>query len=198
MAQPTIEVKGIQEALAALNKIDPTYRRKVTVRIKNAGQVMVNEARSMVTTIVGVKGAPLSGMSRGSLIKGKDIHWRTDAVQAGFKIKAGVRGTKERYVNFNRYTDGVQTHTEQIAFGAKPYKLMVMQQADAAGAIYDHAGRNSSGLFVTNLNAEGGGQQPRVIDIAVEKNKPAVQNVVQGVISDVEKMTNRTLRQRAR
>jgi hypothetical protein len=137
-------------------------------------------------------------MNRGSLIRGKEITWRTDAVQKGFKIKVGVRASKERYVNFARFTDGVQTHTEQVPFGSKPYKLMVMQQADAAGAIYDHAGRRNGGMFVTNLNAAGGGQQPRVIDKAVENNKPAVQSVVQQVISDVEKKTNRTLKQRYR
>jgi hypothetical protein len=196
MAEPILEIKGIQETLAALNKIDPTYRRDVTKRIKRAGDPMVQEARSMITTIVGAKGAPLSGMNRGSLIKGKEITWRTDAVQKGFKIKVGVRASKERYVNFSRYTDGVQTHTEQVPFGSKPYKLMTMQQSDAAGAIYDHAGRRAAGMFVTNLNAEGGGEQPRVIDKAVEKNKPAVQQVVQSVIDDVEKKTNRTLKQR--
>jgi hypothetical protein len=152
----------------------------------------------MITTIVGVKGAPLSGMNRGSLIRGKEITWRTDAVQKGFKIKVGVRASKERYVNFARFTDGVQTHTEQVPFGSKPYKLMVMQQADAAGAIYDHAGRRTGGMFVTNLNADGGGEQPRVIDKAVEKNKPAVQSVVQEVIADIEKKTNKTLKQRYR
>ena len=198
MAQQKLEVKGIQETLAALNKIDPTYRRDVTKRIKRAGEPMLQEARSMITTIVGVKGAPLSGMNRGSLIKGKEITWRTDAVQKGFKIKVGVRASKERYVNFARFTDGVQTHTEQVPFGSKPYKLMVMQQADAAGAIYDHAGRRTGGMFVTNLNADGGGEQPRVIDKAVEKNKPAVQSVVQEVIADIEKKTNKTLKQRYR
>jgi hypothetical protein len=184
--------------LAALNKIDPTYRRDVTKRISRAGEPMVQEARSMITTIVGVKGAPLSGMRRGSLIKGKEITWRTDAVQKGFKIKVGVRATKERYVDFKRFTDGVQTHTEQVPFGSKPYKLMIMQQADAAGAIYDHAGRNTSSKFVTNLNAKGGGEQPRVVDKAVENHKPDVQKVVQSVIDDVEKKTNRTLKQRYR
>ena len=196
MAQPIYEVKGIQETLAALNKIDPTYRRDVTKRISRAGEPMVQEARQMITTIVGVKGAPLSGMRRGSLIKGKEITWRTDAVQKGFKIKVGIRASKERYVNFARFTDGVQTHTEQVPFGSKPYKLMVMQQADAAGAIYDHAGRRGNSKFITNLNAEGGGEQPRVIDKAVENNKPAVQSVVQSVIADVEKKTNRTLKKR--
>jgi hypothetical protein len=198
MPEPILEVKGAQEALAALNKIDPTYRRDVTKRISRAGEPMVQEARQMVTTIVGVKGAPLSGMRRGSLIRGKEIRWQTDAVNKGFKIKVGVRATKERYVNFQRFTDGVATHTEQVPFGSKPYKLMIMQQADAAGAIYDHAGRRGSSKFVTNLNVKGGGEQPRVIDKAVENHKPDVQKVVQSVIDDVEKKTNRTLKQRYR
>ena len=62
MAQANLEIKGIQETLALLHKIDPTYRRQVTKRITRAGDVMVTEARSMITTITGVKGAPLSGM----------------------------------------------------------------------------------------------------------------------------------------
>lgn len=196
MAQQVLEVKGIQETLALLHKIDPTYRREVTKQIKRAGDVMIQEARQMVTTIVGTKGAPLSGMNRGTLIKGREVRWSTSAVNKGFKVKVGSRATKERYVEFTRYTDGVATHTEQIPFGAKPYRLMTVQSADAAAAIYDHAGRNTQGRFVANLNIAGGGQQPRVIDKAVEKNKPAVQQEVQLVIANVEAKTNRQLKQR--
>lgn len=196
MAQPNLQVKGIQETLALLHKIDPNYRRDVTKRIKRAGDVMVTEARSMVTTISGVKGAPLSGMNRGTLIKGREVRWNTATVNKGFNVKVGSRATKERYVNFTRFTDGVATHTEQIPFGAKPYRLMTVQQRDAAGAIYDHAGRHTTGRFVANLNVSGGGEQPRVIDKAVEKNKPAVQQEVQLVIADVETKTNQKLKQR--
>jgi hypothetical protein len=196
MAQANLEVKGIQETLALLNKIDPTYRRDVTKQIKRAGDVMVTEARSMITTISGVKGAPLSGMNRGNLIKGREIKWNTATVNKGFNVKVGSRATKERYVDFTRFTDGVATHTEQIPFGAKPYRLMTVQQRDAAGAIYDHAGRHTTGRFVANLNISGGGEQPRVIDKAVEKNKPAVQAEVQLVIANIETKTNQKLKQR--
>ena len=196
MAQANLEVKGIQETLALLNKIDPTYRRDVTKQIKRAGDVMVTEARSMITTISAVKGAPLSGMNRGTLIKGREVRWNTATVNKGFNVKVGSRATKERYVDFTRFTDGVATHTEQIPFGAKPYRLMTVQQRDAAGAIYDHAGRHTTGRFVANLNISGGGEQPRVIDKAVEKNKPAVQAEVQLVIANIETKTNHKLKQR--
>ena len=194
MRQQILEVQGIQEALAELNKIDPKYRRQVTKRIKNSGQIIINEARSMVAHFDNSKGTgePLSGMRRGNLVKGRETSWRTDQVQKGYKIKVGVRATRERYVDFNK-----GGYTEQVVFGSKPYKLMVVQSTDPAGVIYDHAGRNTSGLFVTNLVKEEGGQ-PRVIDKAVEKNKPAVQKDVELVIDDVEKMTNRNLKRRTR
>ena len=192
MAQQVLQVQGIQEALAELNKIDPKYRRQVTKRIKNSGQIIINEARSMVASFDNSKGngAPLSGMVRGNLVKGRETSWRTDQVQKGYKIKVGARATRERYVDFNK-----GGYTEQVVFGAKPYKLMVVQSMDAAGVIYDHAGRNTSGLFVTNLTKEEGGQ-PRVIDKAVEKNKPAVQADVMLVVEDVMKITNRNLKVR--
>jgi len=194
MAQPVLQVKGIQETLAILNKIDPKYRRQITVRIKNSGERILTEARSMVAYYDNSKGngAPLSGMRRGNLIKGRETSWKTDQVQKGFKIKVGVRASRERYVDYDR-----GGYTEQVVFGAKPYRLMVVQSTDPAGVIYDHAGRHTSSLFVTNLNSQEGGQ-PRVIDKAVEKNRPAVQSDIQLVISDVEKKTNRELKQRVK
>ena len=188
------QIDGIQEALKALNDFDPAYRKQITKDIQAAGEVIVAEARSMVAHFDNSKGTgePLSGMRRGNLIKGRNTQWRTDQVQKGFKVKVGVRASKERYVNYNRTTDGVITHTEQVVFGSKPYQLMVIQQANAAGAIYDHAGRNTDGMFITNLNAEVG-EQPRAIDKAVTNNREAVEAKVELVVNDVARRTNRKL-----
>ena len=187
-----IDIYGVQQALKELHEIDPTYRKQVTKSIKNAGQVIVNEARSMVANYSNSlgNGAPLSGMARGNMIKGRETSYRTDAVQKGFKVKAGARATKERYVNFNK-----GGYTEQVVFGAKPYRLMTVQSADAAGVIYDHAGRNTSSQFVTNLTVEEG-NQPRVIDVAVEKNRPTVTADVLKVVEQVMEVTNRQMRVR--
>ena len=197
MANQVIEIKGIQETLKLLHEIDPKYRRQVTKQIKRTGEVILNEARQMVANFDNSKGngAPLSGMVRGNLVKGRETTWRTDAVQKGFKIKVGVRGSKERYVNFNRTDDKGSSYTQQVVFGAKPYRLMTVQSLDAAGVIYDHAGRNTSSQFVTNLNIQEGGQ-PRVIDVAVDKNRPAVQAEVLNVVAEVMKRTNRQMKVR--
>jgi hypothetical protein len=193
-ARASVQVLGIKEALKELNDFDKQYRRQVTKDIQGAGEQIISEARSMVAHFDNSKGngAPLSGMVRGNLIKGRETSWRTDAVQKGFKVKVGVRASKERYVNFNRTTDGVVTHQEQVVFGSKPYQLMVIQQANAAGAIYDHAGRNTTSMFVTNLNAEAG-PQPRAIDKAVENNRGAVEQKVLEIVDAVSARLNRKL-----
>ena len=188
------KVDGIKEALKALNDFDPAYRKQITKDIQAAGEVIVAEARNMVAYFDNSKGTgePLSGMRRGNLIKGRETSWLTDQVQKGFKVKVGVGASKERYVNYNRTTDGVLTHQEQVVYGSKPYQLMVIQQANAAGAIYDHAGRNTNSMFITNLNKEVG-NQPRAIDRAVENNRSVVEAKVALVIDDVAKRTNRKL-----
>jgi hypothetical protein len=191
----SVQIEGIQAALKELNTIDPKYRRLVTRQIKAAGADIINDARSMVAFFDNSKGngAPLSGMVRGNLIKGRETAWKTDQVQKGFKVKVGVRASRERIVTFARYTEDVKTHDQQINFNAKPYQLMVIQQADAAGAIYDHAGRHTSSMFVTNLNAEAG-PEPRAIDKAVERGREPVTKKVYEVVQDVEKQINRNLR----
>jgi hypothetical protein len=188
------EIYGIKEALKELNDFDNKYRREVTKQIGGAGQEIINEARSLVAHFDNSKqnGAPLSGMVRGNLIKGRNTSWRTDQVQKGFKVKVGVRASKERYVNFNRSDDLGNRYTTQVVYGSKPYQLMVIQQNDAAGAIYDHAGRNTSGTFVTNLDVEVGGQ-PRAVDIAVENNREAVTEKVMQIVDTVMEKTNRKL-----
>jgi hypothetical protein len=191
----SVRIEGIQEALKELNTFDPKYRRLVTKRIKSAGADIINDARSMVAFFDNSlnNGAPLSGMARGNLIKGRETSWKTDQVQAGFKVKVGVRASRERTVTYARYTEGVKTHDQQVDFNAKPYQLMVIQQADAAGAIYDHAGRHTNSTFVTNLNAEAG-PEPRAIDKAVERGREPVTIKVYEVVQDVEKQINRNLR----
>ena len=188
------EIYGIKEALKELNDFDNQYRREVTKQIGGAGQQIISEARSLVAHFDNSKqnGAPLSGMVRGNLIKGRNTSWKTDQVQKGFKVKVGVRASKERYVNFNRSDDLGNRYTTQVVYGSKPYQLMVIQQNDAAGAIYDHAGRNTSGTFVTNLDVEVGGQ-PRAVDIAVENNREAVTQKVMQIVDTVMEKTNRKL-----
>lgn len=186
-----IDVYGVQNALKELNDIDRKIRRQVTKDIKTVGNQIVQEARSMVSTQSRSNGAPLSGMRRGSLIRGREAAWNISEVQGGFNVRVGVRATKERYVDFDQ-----GGYTRQVVYGAKPYRLMVVQQKSFAGAIYDHAGAGISGIrntaFIASLKKEVG-DAPRVIDKAVESNRPAVTAELLSIVGKVMEQTNRNL-----
>ena len=186
-----IDVYGVQAALKELNDIDRKIRRQVTKDIKSVGNQIVQEARQMVQTQSRSDGAPLSGMRRGSLIQGREAAWNVSEVQGGFNVRVGVRATRERYVDFNQ-----GGYTRQVVYGAKPYQLMVIQQKSFAGAIYDHAGAGISGIrntaFIANLNKEVG-DAPRVIDKAVENNRPGVTAELLSIVGKVMQQTNRNL-----
>jgi hypothetical protein len=187
-----LQIEGIKETLAELNKYDKVYRRQVTKDIKGAGAPIINTARQLIGDV-----PPLSGMARGKLIKGREVYWSNKTAKAGLKIKVGRRasrgGTVQFKDNFDAETNPRESHS--VTFKARPYQLMVAQQTDAAGAIYDHAGIKTKGQFVTNLNVEVG-NQPRAIDPAVQQHRETVQFAVKRIVDEVAKTLNKKLKVR--
>ena len=188
-----IEVHGIKEALAELNSFDPKFRKQITKDIANAGQKILVSARALIKEFPNSKGngAPLSNMAKGKLIKGRDVRWDNNTVRAGFKVKVGASASRERVVTFR----GNDDTENRVLFKAKPYQLMVIQQKDAAGAIYDHAGRRTPGIFVTNLNAETS-HEPRAIDPAVEMHRDTVEQEVLSIVEKVMGAINKNMQVR--
>ena len=188
-----IEVHGIKEALAELNSFDPKYRKQITKDIANAGQKILVSARALIKDFPNSKsnGAPLSNMAKGKLVKGRDVRWDNNTVRAGFKVKVGASASRERVVTFK----GADDTENRVLFKAKPYQLMVIQQKDAAGAIYDHAGRRTPGIFVTNLNAETS-HEPRAIDPAVEMHRDTVEQEVLSIVEKVMDAINKNMQVR--
>jgi hypothetical protein len=183
------EVFGIQQTLAELNKIDPIFRRQITKDIQSgAGRMVVQSARSMIPTDY-----PLSGMERGSMIKGRnETIYNIKRVTDGVKTIVGKRASRERTVTFNRplIMDGRRVnnaYTQTIDFKAKPYALLVAQQKDAAAALWDHAGIRDGSQFVTNLIAEGEGPNPR----ASRSLTPGVDAAMPGVEGELSKIVDR-------
>ena len=194
-----IEVHGIKEALAELNSFDPKYRKQITKDITNAGQKILVSARALIKDFPNSKGngAPLSNMAKGKLVKGRDVRWDNNTVRAGFKVKVGASASKFKIVTFKDEFDAETNPREshRVLFKAKPYQLMVIQQKDAAGAIYDHAGRRTSSIFVTNLNAETG-LEPRAIDPAVEMHRDTVEQEVLSIVEKVMGAINKNMQVR--
>jgi hypothetical protein len=192
------QVFGIQQTLTELNKFDPKFRRQITTDIQaGAGRMVVQSARSMIPTDY-----PLSGMVRGSMIKGRnETIYRIKNVTAGVKTVVGKRASRERTVTFNRplIMDGRRinnAYTQTIDFKARPYALLVAQQTDAAAALWDHAGIREGSQFVTNLITEGEGpnaQASRSLTPGVVAVMPAVQSELSKIIDRVSVKMNKAL-----
>jgi hypothetical protein len=188
-----LQIDGIKETLAELNKFDKVYRRQVTKDIKGAGAPIIATARQLIGDT-----PPLSGMVRGKLIKGREVYWSNKTAKSGLKIKVGRRANKGGTVQFKDQFDAENNPREShsVTFKARPYQLMVAQQLDAAGAIYDHAGiKTKNTNFVNNLNVEVG-SQPRAIDPAVQQHRETVQFAVKKIVDEVAKTLNKTLKVR--
>lgn len=179
----TLEIKGIQETMKALKEVEPTYAKQIRKDIKKAGTPVLVAARSLIPT-----SPPLSGMARGNLIRGRDgTKWSSEGASKGFIIKTNKSGQKARSVVFKS--------GETIDFAARPYQLLTLTQRDAAGSIWDHAGRRTKGRFVTNLQMQGS-YEPRAAEPGVEKARPAVEIEVLQIVDEVMKKTNNKLKVR--
>ena len=185
-ANASYQVYGIQEALAEINKVDRVLRRQITKDIQaGAGTRLVTAARSFIPTK-----DPLSGMGRGNMIKGRDgTGWSRTRVLAGIRTVVGKRGQRARTVRFS--------NGRTADFKATQYQLLVLQQRDAAGAIWDHAGIRGGSQFVSNLIAEGEHvgpkEAPRAMEPAAQSVLPAVEDEVSKIVERVMTIVNRNL-----
>lgn len=176
----TMDIYGVKQAIATLKEIDPDYRKQMLKDVRKAGDPVLIAARSLIPSK-----PPLTGMGRGSLIKGREgTKWNSNMVGAGFKIMTNRTGQKARSVKFKS--------GEVVDFKAQPYQLLSLRQKDAAGAIWDHAGAKTRGAFVRNLEV-GGSFNPRAAEPGVDMARPAVEAVVVDIIAVVMTMANRKL-----
>lgn len=187
MAVSNFEIYGIQEALKALNEFDRTLRRQITKDIQGgAGRKLVTAARSFIPTK-----APLSGMTRSPLIGGRETtQWDRAQVERGIRTIVGQRARPPKTITFS--------NGRTARFEGKPYQLLVLQQKDAAGAIWDHAGiKPSSSVFVQNLLKEGDhvgpAAAPRALQPAAEQATPTIEDEVRTIVEDVMRIVNRKL-----
>lgn len=185
-AVSTFEIYGIQEALKALNSLDRTLRRQITKDIQGgAGRKLVDQARSLIPTK-----PPISGMGRSPLIGGRETtQWDRAQVTRGIRTIVGQRARPPKTITFS--------NGRTVQFKGTPYQLLVLQQKDAAGAIWDHAGIRNTSMFVDNLIREGDhigpAAAPRALQPAAEDVTPTVEDEVRKICEDVMRIINRKL-----
>ena len=156
----TLQVEGVAEVLRALGKVNPELKKATIKRMKQAGDPMVNEARSLFPAAT-----PLSNWG----------NWRGgyDGTAVNRGVKVAYRGSKVR---------GSESNT---------IPLLTLRQTNAAGAIYDIAGRSSNGntpsgrAFIAQLRTNG--VASRAMWPAAERNMDKVTGAVEDAINDMSR-----------
>jgi hypothetical protein len=169
------QVTGVRETLRDLRQIDPELKRTTNRRIRGAAEPLTQAIRRLIPSA-----APMSGWTRG---------------RYGFDGGAASAGVRARI-------GGRVSHTSSglggFAGGSSSWPLLSMEQRDAGGAVFDIAGRSSSGRtpqgrqFIQNLNRHGGAS--RSMWPGVEENIDIVQDEVKRAVDDMSDAINRRLR----
>jgi hypothetical protein len=157
-----VDVTGLAEVVRELRKIQPELAKELPKSMRNAISPVVAEARTLLPTP-----SPLSNWGTWQLARqsGGDRNW-TRKAYTGIVAKSNTGASKGR----NRID------------------LLEIVQKDAAGAIYENAGRRAAttdprGLrFIAQLN-EQHGESPRYLWPAVEKNLGYINDEVQATVN---------------
>ena len=164
-----IKVEGLAEMFRDLGRIDPELRKAAVRRVYDAGKMIQADARSRIPTT-----PPMSGWSRRRGQRGK---WNWSPRQSRSRIRLKVStGTAKR---------------DEI-------RLLRVIQSDAAGSIYDMAGRKTSGRtpngqqFIRNLNRRG--RASRTLWPAAEARSRDVERALTQAVDDMADTINRRMR----
>ena len=195
------QVKGLENVLRELRKVEPDTVRTLRKNARLIASPAVKSAKEEFRWQASVSSTyspdkpggrrankaelqPLAGMSRGRLIKGREeTRWNPSKIIGGIKFKMGA-GSKRRR-------------------GYKNYSLFSIIQANAAGAIYDMAGKKRSNPAKTFEESLDGVDKPhhndgktgpsRYMYPGVEGQLPEMQRQMLGLIRDLERRINRRI-----
>ncbi len=156
-ATVTTELVGVRQAIASLNKIEPGLRKQFATELNQIAAPAVQAAQSRYTTL----GVPLSGMARPWSNNGRKLFPFDPAKAAkGVKVKLDTRRSAT--------------------------SVIVIQQSDAAAAIFETAGRRTSNTLATNLGKTPPQGRTRLFG-------PAVYSKIREVTKEIERATLRVI-----
>ena len=176
----TQQIRGLDDALKTLGKMEPTLRREAVKQLKDDVKPIVLAIKARMPT------APLSNW-----VAPKQSSARRGRVEAGRSGAAGLPFWKA-----SKARSGVSASVrKQSQKGAKGKAILItVRQRDGAGIAFDMAGRKRPGNRLDrSLGSAGWGEASRVMWPTVEKHKPQVLASIAQSVSDMETQINRSL-----
>lgn len=193
----TTQIRGLEQALRELNQTDKLFVQEFRKQARRNADEAVRAIRVEFDHTArgwGDRNYPLSGMARGSLIKGRDVQWNRQKARRNIKFKLGGPAKKSRK--------------------GRVFRMFSLIQSDAAGAIYDMAGKkggatNPKKQFEENLLAQDAPHQraqpgrpnkgpSRYMWPGAWFYLPQLEDRMLGLVHDLERKMNRQLVKRPR
>jgi hypothetical protein len=166
-----LEVQGVAEMLRTLKQLDPELRKSTVKAIKAPAKVILATARATIPNE-----APMSGWRGGTRGNGQFPKWNPGAAKKGVKLKFSSSMSQRK----------------------RQWDLLRVVQTDAAGAVFDMAGKNGgsgtrqSQQFLANLRAFG--SPSRDVWPAVEKHSAEVTAAIRVAVAETEAILNARLK----
>lgn len=196
MKSTNTKVRGLEETLRELRKIEPEYVKAFRKKAReNASEAVVSAKKEFDHTKQGWRRttAPLANMDKGLLVRQRGMVWNAKKARAGIKFKLGGPAKRTR-------TKG------------RPYRMFSIIQKDPAGALYDMAGKKNSNPAKNFEDTLAGFDKPhrreqkgypmvgpsRYMWPGIEFYLPQLQDRMLTLVRELERKVNRNLRVRPR
>lgn len=181
MASST-NIRGLDRSLRKLREIDPKLEREAKKRLKNDVKPIVSDAKASIPG-----SAPLS---RWVAPKGAEADSRGVVRAGSSRLPIWSSGSAKRRI-------GV-TVARKKARGYSGRRLLIaVRQGDAAGAVFDIAGRkNANNPIDKSLKRAGYGSASRGMWPAAIKHMDTVHDSIKASVREVERQINAELRGR--
>ena len=127
MPSSQYRVRGLEDALRQLRKVEPEYVKAFRKKARQNADEGVKSAKKEFDHVRknwADNTAPLPNMNTGYFIKDRGIVWNVRKARAGIKFKLGGPAKRQRT--------------------GKAYRMFSIIEQDAAGAVYDMAGKRKS------------------------------------------------------
>jgi hypothetical protein len=198
MTGPTMEVKGVKEALAILNAMDKKTRRQITRDFAEIAKPMVQEAKRLLPG-----DAPMSGWERAYNVGGREraLANKASRYARGARVREAVTTAYDDPTSLLPWSTSKETRSIKAFTSGSKKKAAVfgMKWNSRTATLFDMAGKSTTpqGAQMINTLSSRYGNPSRTMWKAYELSSSDVQEQLRKLVEKIMNESSYALRYRA-
>jgi len=186
MTGPTMEVKGVKEALAILNAMDKKTRRQITKDFAEIAKPMVQEAKRLLPG-----DAPMSGWKRAYNVGGRERSLANKAARyaRGARVREAVTTANDEATSLLPWSTSQETRSIKAFTSGSKKKAAVfgMKWNSRTATLFDMAGKSTTpqGAQMINVLSSRYGNPSRTMWKAYELSASDVQEKLRKLVEKI-------------